>query len=541
MSSAERDKRWHYEKAEKKREVFYQELVAESKQWKDWRAEQIAAKASETEEETGAEEDDEGEDLEVVSQHQSSPSKQPVKKGTLSRHSDADEHDSDHKPSAAAHCTSPVVVSHQQQHSTPREKGTTFVVEIPSPGRQRDRTESRHSPVKEIVMALDNSLEPENAYMTSTPKASASTISAKGVVFNESEEDIELGLLAATREKVQDAPQGGLMVSPLYSEAGALKHDDPVVFRQLNEQEEGSAALMGNARQNIAGDTSGSEDSSAEITDNENRETQDTAKPSSKSSIPESSVPKSSTIKSSVFDDASANDESFPAVMIKAVHSHQGQKKQEAIDMTEDGDDDDVSAAHASSVQGKTPARYTPPVSIDRNVEATVKETLSTKSTSRKRQLSSGSQSQPSPSSKPESGSSAKRVRQHGKGGLKPTFSARRTIPQDPSDSGSDIISKKKDTNAMIPDRATSNEIKPNSSQARGSAVKAPSSSRNRAASILISESEDDMNTLLDDKASSAEGRNTKPEFPSQPIQSSASSDMPIREKLGRPLSRKQA
>lgn len=540
MSSAERDKRWHYEKAEKKREVFYQELVAESKQWKDWRAGQIAAKASEAEEETGAEEDDEGEDLEVVSQHHSSPVEEPGKKGSLRRHSDADEHDSDHKLSSAAHCSSPVVDSHQQQHSTPREKGTTFVVEIPSPSRQRHRTESRQSPVKEYTMALDNSPEPEDAYMTSTPKASVSTILAEGVTSQESEKDIELGLLAAIKEKVQDAPKEGLMASPLYTEAGGLKHDGPVMFRQSHDQQEGSAALMGNARQNMADDTSGSEDSSAEITDNENRETQDTAKPSLKSSIPDSSVPKSSTIKLSVLD-TSANDESFPAVMIKPVHSSQGQKKEEAIDMTEDGDDDDLSAAHASSVQGKTPARYSPPESIDRNVEAAVKETLSTKSTSRKRQLSSGSQSQPPLSSKPESGSSSKRARQHGKGGPKPTFSARRTIPQDPSDSESDIISNKKDTNAIISDGATPNEIKPNSSQARGSAGNAPSSSRDDDGTILISESEDDMNTLLDDKASSAEGRNTKPEFPSQPIQSSASSDTPIREKLGRPPSRKQA
>lgn len=250
------NKRWHYERAEKKRALFYEELVEESKEWKEWRTKKLAEKASEAEEDQLDVESDDEEDVEVVQQVQNAQSpERPPRKGKLRRYSGTEGEDSD----AAA-----VSVTSEKRYATPPPPGqrngartSGVVVEVPSPSRQRTKEREQLLQVgtaqaEETKSAAKNASSEHPLKGSGTNKTSAASLTnaipdeVTNMVFQADE------AIAQRQSLTQTGQSGRDLSSNMTPQGVSVKQSLP---------QPGPVTTLD--------DDSGSEDSRAEVTDDD--------------------------------------------------------------------------------------------------------------------------------------------------------------------------------------------------------------------------------------------------------------------------------
>lgn len=501
--------RWHYEKAEKKRAVFYDELIQESKDWKEWRAKKLAEKASETEEDELHDAGDEGEDIEMIQQASEAreprlPEK-PAKKGKLRRYSDPESADSE-----APQVTSTrraVTPTRARQHTSSSNK--TVVVEIPSPSRQNDNRR-RPSPADTDDMLVDTSSDmhkaPSSRPLPLVIPESPQRAEAFGFPFGSD-------LLNTIRGKVDRAPNGD----------GLQGIDRSAVLPSSLDPSRGESVSANGLAASALEEDSGSEDSRAEVTDDD--------------------------VEGSRNGTSDAIDDSFRAQMISPVGRSQevaqsrqsGLSRESSIEnfqpnpslyqvrtSTPDPNAVSLDLSNELEITLGQKAMPVPEVSLQDYLNK-VKSTLGEKATAApKRHLSTDSDTLSSPLKTDKSPAHKRSRRNDPSAPIPPVpYNPKRMILQSPSPAPEDASSRVTDSaqsGTRINERS---RVPPSSTPAK----RPPSSSQINSSVIDISDEEEELAST-----EVPSGRTSSAPFPSQRVRSRGTYDEAgfVREKLGR-------
>lgn len=438
------NKLWHYEKAEKKRAVFYDELVEESKQWKVWRDQKLAEKASEPDDETATEDDEEGEDIELVQRKEIDTPKNAEPARKLRRHSDVDDQEqtTDDDPFVTSRRANQNTVLQQGKPS----KATKVSVVIPSPNRQRMSAPQESFKHEDEAMSLEDSFELPEPLQQSTPK-SASTALQQHL----SKKEVDVDVLREIQSKLDSVSRQSSSFFPR-GEANT-----PMIGHALAEP-----LQAGKAPSPTIEDSSGSEDSSAEVTDDEVNRTKPSNEPpgtgpvnvARPNSPPEDSfysemiapvdISQATASRHSNAAEHDSMDDFKPQTALYTIqrpdHSQKSAHKRTAtppgasVDEPYDGIvgiDPEVEEKVQAAINEKQPQRKRQ-LSVQ-EVEADIKKTLGNKSPERKRQRAAPNGTETFPVSVAETASTRPSQIHESRRGNQPSYNTRRTIPQSPS------------------------------------------------------------------------------------------------------------
>lgn len=519
IAPADTDKRWHHERAEKKRSVFYDELLEESKEWKAWRAQKDAEKASETPaEDNDIDEEDEGEDIELVSQVQDVSPARPSRKGKLRRHSDMDSVDSDPQSPDVKPVKPSSTSTGSRQRSSARNDG--IVVEVQSPPRPRATRKAHPLPTAEaqlgemnvdVLPFKERSASPAKVF-TSTPKRPSS--------HDSSVNNLNAEILNEIAHKINNAPHARVLPKSADGLAHGMSHASS--SQVLAQGHSGVQSELAGAA-TVFEDDSGSEDSKAEVTDDETSKAPGSSPHLSKSGFrnPRQDV----------------QDDSFRAEMISPV-PRLGQAAPNPNRMSLDSESSLENVIRADTSLYKRRDRT--PISPDTSTinHDTVLATLGQKPQQHKRQRSRDSD-MPGLSATEEDPHLDKRARSAGEAPHdRRSQNKRRTIPQSPTPEKDGHRGTFGLDHQSSPSQSKNHSLPRFPPPSSASTRRGPPSSQSRADVIDISDEEDE--DCIPESQTHTSARKTPRDLDSQKMRSPATipTSSSVREPLGRPVPR---